>query len=75
MSKMMILAAAMLTFGAGAAFADGDVFALPAQTTAVKTAPASKASDMHTFFTATPRNSVSVYDRFSSPGTTQGGEN
>lgn len=74
MSKTLMIAATLLTLGAGAAFAgDGDVYAQPAQQ---NRAPiAQQASAGQRLFPATNQPSTNVYGLFGHAGTTQGGEN
>ena len=74
MNKTLMIAATLLTLGAGSAFADGDVFALPAQVDTVQTTQ--QAAGQHsTFFTTSQRPTTSVYSQFRGPGYTQGGDN
>lgn len=72
MKKTLILAATILSLGAGAAFAgDGDVYAPPAQ---VSNAPVSANAAQHRLFSASSQPQTSVYGMFRGPGYTQGGE-
>ncbi|MBN8928725.1 MAG: hypothetical protein BGO51_24680 [Rhodospirillales bacterium 69-11] len=80
MRKTMMIAAALLTLGTGAAFAnDGDVFVpqLDGVTVQQQQAPATaqQQAPAHRIFATTDRATTSVYDLFSRPGYTQGGEN
>lgn len=74
MTKTLTLAAALLTLGMGAAFADGDVTAQPAQLDRAPIAQQATGLQAHTF-AASQNRAVSVYDQFGNAGTPQGGEN
>ena len=71
MKKTLILAATILSLGAGAALAgDGDVYAPAAQ---VSSAPAN-AHSQHRLFSASSHPQTSVYEMFRGAGYAQGGE-
>lgn len=80
MSKTLILTAALMTLGMGAAFASDMTNARladasPAASTETM-APADTRVHAHSYSTAMPRTTVWVYDQFApSSGTTQGGQN
>ena len=78
MRKTMMIAAAFLTLGTGAAFAnDGDVFVPQAATAQTQQAPASAVQQgtAHRIFATSDHATTSVYSLFSRPGYSQGGEN
>ena len=71
MRKSLILAATILSLGAGAALAgDGDVGGLPAQ---VSNATATAQTSQHRLFSASTQPQVSVYQAFNG-GYAQGGQ-
>jgi hypothetical protein len=71
MKKTLILAAALLSFGVGSAFAgDGDPHAQPAQIPATSAYQAS--AQAHRLFPATSRSQVNVYSSFGDAGGVQG---
>ena len=74
MNKTLMIAATLLTLGAGSAFADGNVYAQPAQ---VSSAPVAQqaAGERTTLFTSSQRPTTSIYSQFRGPGYTQGGDN
>lgn len=74
MTKTLTLAAALLTLGMGAAFADGDVTAQPAQLDRAPIAQQATGPRAQAFAASQDRT-VSVYDQFSNAGSPQGGEN
>lgn len=72
MKKTLILAATILSLGAGAALAnDGDVYGQPAQ---ISNAQVNGNAAQHRLFSASTRPQVSVYSAFRGPGYAQGGE-
>ncbi len=72
MNKTLMIAATLLTLGAGSAFADGNVPAQPAQ---VERAPIAQQANGHqTTLFSTQSHGVSVYSLFLDPVFTQGGE-
>jgi hypothetical protein len=75
MSKTLILATALIGLGMGAAFADGDVNAQPAQTATPSVQHPMPAHQAASNFFARQRSNVWVYDQFGTAGTAQGGEN
>ncbi|MBN8871613.1 MAG: hypothetical protein J0H67_02145 [Rhodospirillales bacterium] len=79
MRKTMMIAAALLTLGTGAAFAnDGDVFVPQAATAQTQQAPATtqqQQNTTHRIFATSDHATTSVYSLFARPGYTQGGEN
>ncbi len=78
MKKTLMIAAALLTMGAGSAFAEGYAEVLPAQVsqTQVSNAQAGQRSGQHQtlFATTTQRPTVSVYGLFGEDGGPQGGQ-
>ncbi len=77
MKKTLMIAAAMMTFGVGSAFAEGYAEVLPAQTSQVQAAQASgkQSGQQQTLFaTTTQRPTVSVYGLFGEDGGPQGGQ-
>ncbi len=73
MKKTLMIAAAMMTFGVGSAFAEGYAEVLPAQTSQVQAAQSS-AKHQTLFATTTQRPTVSVYGLFGEDGGPQGGQ-
>jgi hypothetical protein len=73
MKKTLMIAAALMTFGVGAAFADGDVATPPAQPTrapVVQTGAQQKLT-----FPVTHRKTVSIYSQINGGDSVGGGEN
>ena len=76
MTKTVLLAAALLSLGVSAAFADGDVKAPPAADATAAAAPAHQPPIGRSDLNVTKQNSnVWVYDQFGYSGATQGGQN
>ncbi|MDR3537117.1 MAG: hypothetical protein P4L71_11515 [Acetobacteraceae bacterium] len=79
MSKILILAAALLTLGMGAAFANDTMNARLADASPMPRTATMATTDtqvhVHLYPTAVPRSTVWVYDQFAPSGTTQGGQN
>ena len=72
MKKTLILAATILSLGAGAALAnDGDVYGQPAQ---INTQANANTAPQHRLFSASTQPQTSVYSMFRGPGYAQGGE-
>ncbi len=72
MNKTLMIAAALLTLGAGSAFAEGYAEVLPAQ---VEHAPAAAPVAGHQFaFPAAQNHTVWVYGQFGQDGNAQGGQ-
>jgi hypothetical protein len=73
MNKTLMIAAALLTLGVGSAFADGDVTALPAQTSGAAVSQHATAPQAQAYPSSTQNHEVWVYPTFRTHGYTQGG--
>jgi hypothetical protein len=73
MSKTLILAAALLTFGMGAAFADGNVNAQPADVSHAPAVKRAATGETDAYPTTQPHRGVWVYGQFANEGFAQGG--
>jgi hypothetical protein len=69
-----MIAATILTLGAGSAFADGNVYAPPAQVNRAPIAQQANGQQQLTF-PASHRTTVSVYSQFNGGTYADGGEN
>jgi predicted small lipoprotein YifL len=74
MKKTLMIAATLLSLGTGAAFADGNVYAPPAQVTAATTAQQANNQQQQRLFPASTRQQTNVYGAFGYAGL-GGGEN
>ncbi|MDR3536195.1 MAG: hypothetical protein P4L71_06815 [Acetobacteraceae bacterium] len=72
MKKTLMIAAALLTLGAGSAFAEGYAEVLPAQVS--NATAASSANHLTAFATSTQRPTTSVYGLFGQASGPQGGQ-